>query len=186
MESKAGPATFKVLKLTETKVKQVYLTGGLDEVLTRLINGSSIQLLAKEFAAAHLTDEEKNAIIKVSLMAAVSMRKAVKENLPDEERIVLRVDMFELNGDLNFSKLALVGHVLLHLNIFPAITEAWQKRLGAKSVFEATKFDAFTSIRGVALANIKAKAFFTEEAALFIAYKLGLAKGYDDKGNEVT
>jgi hypothetical protein len=133
--------------------------------LLKLVSGSSVSSLALELKEAKLSSEQKASVCRLSVCAAIAARRALQITLPADFSQVLAIPMFVLNNQLNYTKLVIIGHVLMRYPLSGAVGEAWRNKIkGALSIFETEDLSMFPEKRMTIIRVLKMKASFTKES----------------------
>ena len=138
------------------------------ESLIVQITGSTLASIIDDLKEANLSAEEKIAFVKVALAAAIGNRATTDSRATTSKAIVLRKKQFILDNDINFTKLAAIGHVCITSNEVGALSTAWQTKLGAKHIWAAGVFNQFSEERNAILTQFRAKVLHTNESAAAI------------------
>jgi hypothetical protein len=138
--------------------------------LIKLISGASVTTIAEELVKIESTMDAKSkaSIVRIAYFAAMTVREAIVKNAASDITKVLAFDMFNVNNKLNFTKLAIIGHCLIHVGVPRGMAKLARIKLGAQSIFVTDAVNVTTETRRKALSNLKNKSAFDVQACNMI------------------
>jgi hypothetical protein len=132
--------------------------------ILRFIEGSSLPTIISELKAANLTNEQKASLSRVSIVAAISVRRNLASILQVDYSIVTSLPFMTLNNQVNMGKLCMIGHCLMRYDVAGKIGEAWRAKLNGKlSIFETNDYSKFQPKRAEIFEKQKIRSQFSKE-----------------------
>jgi hypothetical protein len=132
--------------------------------ILRFIEGSGIPTIISDLKAANLTNEQKASLSRVSVLAAISVRRNLAEILKADLSVVSSLPFMVLNSKVNMGKLSIIGHCLMRYEVTGKIGEAWRAKLNGKlSIFETSDYSKFPVARAEIFEALKSRSLFTKD-----------------------
>jgi len=148
------------------KIELKLLDEQFEELLIRYIDGANYTSVALELKELQLDPDQKRALFRAGLAAAIGNRRTLLDVAPREMSIVSGIKGFTLNNMILMSKLTIIGHSILRTDKAGKIGSLWRAKLnGAASIYEANDLSKFSEKRIKVFEAIKMKRIFDISAA---------------------
>jgi hypothetical protein len=164
MESEKKEKGRKVEAKVKSELK--FMDDGFEDQLTKYIDGASFQSVAAELKELHLDENQKRALFRSSVCAAIGNRRTLSDVTTKEVNQVSSLRGFMLNNVISMAKLTIIGHALLRTTHTGRIGVLWRAKLnGALSIYETSTFVGISDKRLKVIELVKQKRVFSADAA---------------------